>query len=198
MIEVEYLTRQKLRPSQIVRSVRARCGKAGIPDPGETTIRRSLRRIDRQAVSRLREPDPRTQPVCGETPIPDYPLDVILVDPVERRPISPAMADCRDRHPQPYHCRHPLVGERRQRNAGAQELRHEPQADRLPGLAGQASRRGLTRNLGYTPAGVGIPVEDLRALLPSAIWNRLTAEIKALMETEEGRQKFDSMFSRSA
>ena len=47
-------------------------------------------------------------------------------------------------------------------------------------------------------AGVGIPVEDLRALLPSAIWNRLTAEVKALMETEEGRQKLDSMFGRSA
>lgn len=98
VIEAEYLTRQKLRPSQIVRSVRARCGKAGIPAPGENTIRRRLHRIDRQTVSKSREPDPRTQPVCGETPIPDYPLDVvqidhtrvdvILVDPVERRPIG--------------------------------------------------------------------------------------------------------------
>ena len=98
VIEAEYLTRQKVRPSQIVKSVRARCRKAGIAAPGETTIRRRLRRIDRQAVSKSREPDPRTQPVCGETPIPDYPLDVvqidhtrvdvILVDPVERRSIG--------------------------------------------------------------------------------------------------------------
>ena len=50
----------------------------------------------------------------------------------------------------PRASRHPLVGERSQRNARAQELRHEPPAARLPRLASQASRRGLTRNLGYT------------------------------------------------
>ena len=98
VIEAEYLTRQKARPSKIVKSVRARCRKAGVTAPAEATIRRRLRRVDRQAVSRSRETDPRTQPVCGETPIPDYPLDVvqidhtrvdvILVDPVERRPIG--------------------------------------------------------------------------------------------------------------
>ena len=98
VIEAEYLTRQKARPSKIVKSVCARCRKAGITAPAEATIRRRLRHVDRQAVSRSRETDPRTQPVCGETPIPDYPLDVvqidhtrvdvILVDPVERRPIG--------------------------------------------------------------------------------------------------------------
>jgi len=98
VIEAEYLTRQKVRPAQIVRSVRAHCRKAGVTAPAEATIRRRLRHIDRQAVSQSRVPDPRTQPVCGETPRPDYPLDfvqidhtrvdVILVDPIERCPIG--------------------------------------------------------------------------------------------------------------
>ena len=56
-----------------------------------------------------------------------------------------------------------------------------------------APRRSLQRRCGDRSGAL-----DLRALLPSAIWNRLTAEVKALMETEEGRQKFDSMFGRSA
>ena len=42
-----------------------------------------------------------------------------------------------------------MAGERGQRNASAQELRHEPQAARLPRLAGKAGRRGLTGNLSY-------------------------------------------------
>ena len=47
-------------------------------------------------------------------------------------------------------------------------------------------------------AGVGIPVEDLRALRPGAIWNRVTAEFKVLTETEAGRREVESMFGQSA
>ena len=42
-------------------------------------------------------------------------------------------------------------------------------------------------------AGVGVPVADLRALLPRAKWERLYAEIKAFMETEEGKQALEAM-----
>ena len=45
-------------------------------------------------------------------------------------------------------------------------------------------------------AGVGVPVEDLRALQLDMILNRLMAEINALMETEEGRREFESMLRR--
>ncbi len=98
VIAAEYLTSQKVRPAQIVRSVQARCRQAGVVAPAESTIRRRLRHVDRSAMSRSRDTDPRTQPVCGETPRPDYPLDVvqidhtrvdvILVDPIERYPIG--------------------------------------------------------------------------------------------------------------
>ncbi|MYK30521.1 MAG: hypothetical protein F4051_02020 [Boseongicola sp. SB0670_bin_30] len=45
--------------------------------------------------------------------------------------------------------------------------------------------------------GVGVPVEDLRALRPGAIWCRLMAEINALVETEEGRKAFEAWFVRA-
>ncbi|MDE0306655.1 MAG: hypothetical protein OXI87_17520 [Albidovulum sp.] len=70
--------------------------------PAEATIWLRLRSVDKHAVSRLREADPRTRPGCGETLMPDHPLDVILVDPVECRPIGrpwltpppPRASDC--------------------------------------------------------------------------------------------------------
>ncbi len=50
--------------------------------------------------------------------------------------------------------RNPLVGERGERNAIPEKLRHEPQAGRLPGLAGEPARSGMVNILGYTPAAI--------------------------------------------
>jgi putative transposase len=98
VIEGRYLKRQKERPSEIVRAVMAECRKTGIQPPSEATIRRRIRGIDRGVSSRLREDDADTKPIIGATPIPQHPLDVvqidhtpvdvILVDPIERLPIG--------------------------------------------------------------------------------------------------------------
>ncbi len=45
----------------------------------------------------------------------------------------------------------PLVGEGRQRHAGAQDPRHEPQAARLPGVAGESGHRRLTNRVELHP-----------------------------------------------
>jgi len=47
-------------------------------------------------------------------------------------------------------------------------------------------------------AGVGVPVDDLRALRLAAVWARLLAELEAHVETPEGRRSFESMFGRFA
>ncbi len=46
--------------------------------------------------------------------------------------------------------RNPLVGERGERNAIPEKLRHEPQAGRPAGLAGESARSGMVNILGYT------------------------------------------------
>lgn len=98
IIDTKYLTRQKFRPAEIVRIINARCHKEGFSAPSEATIRRRLRNISQEAVSKNRELQPQTQPIVGATPIPEFPLDVlqmdhtmvdvILVDAVEREPIG--------------------------------------------------------------------------------------------------------------
>ena len=55
-----------------------------------------------------------------------------------------------------------MAGERSQRNARAQEPRHEPQAARLPPLEGKAGCRGLTGNLGCTPPSGGLAALAVR------------------------------------
>ncbi|NCO22271.1 MAG: transposase [Hydrogenophilales bacterium CG17_big_fil_post_rev_8_21_14_2_50_63_12] len=98
VIEDLYLKRQKVRPSEVVRTVQIECRKAGISAPSEATVRRRINRIDKGIASRRRADDPSTKPILGAIPIPKYPLDVvqidhtpvdvILVDPFERLPIG--------------------------------------------------------------------------------------------------------------
>lgn len=98
IIDTQHLTRQKLRPSEIVRIINARCHKEGISAPSEATIRRRPRSISREVVSKNRELQPQTKPIVGATPIPEFPLDllqmdhtlvdIILVDAIERAPIG--------------------------------------------------------------------------------------------------------------
>lgn len=101
VIETEYLSRQKVRPAQIVRSVQAKCRKTGVSAPGEATIRRRLRQIDKETSAKFREPDPRTRPVYGSTPIPDHPLDVVQID---HTPVDVILVDSAERQPigRPY------------------------------------------------------------------------------------------------
>ena len=51
IIDTKYLTRQKLRPAEIVRIINARCHKEGILAPSEATIRRRIRSINKEVVS---------------------------------------------------------------------------------------------------------------------------------------------------
>ena len=101
VIASEYLTQQKARPAQIVRSVRAHCRKRGISAPSEATIRRRLRQIRKDDISRSREVEAYTRPVFGATPIPDYPLDVVQID---HTPVDVILVDAAERLPigRPY------------------------------------------------------------------------------------------------
>ena len=98
IIDTKYLTRQKLRPSEVVRIITARCHKEGISAPSEATIRRRIRNISKEVVSNNRELQPQAKPIVGATPTPEFPLDllqmdhtmvdIILVDTVDRAPIG--------------------------------------------------------------------------------------------------------------
>ncbi len=98
VIETRYLTRQKVRRTEIVKAIKVKCREAGISPPSEATIRRRIANVGKDAISRQREADPDTRPVYGEAPIPAYPLDFVqidptpvdlmLVDPFERLPIG--------------------------------------------------------------------------------------------------------------
>ena len=101
VISSEYLTHQKARPAQIVRAVRAQCREKGISAPSEATIRRRLRQIPKDDISRSREVEADTKPVFGATPIPDYPLDVVQID---HMPVDVILLDAAERLPigRPY------------------------------------------------------------------------------------------------
>lgn len=98
VIETSYLTRQKVRPSEVVRAVRAACRKAGVSAPSEATIRRRVAAVRKDTESKRRERIAEAEPVRGVAPIPDHPLDLVqvdhtpvdlmLVDPTERLPIG--------------------------------------------------------------------------------------------------------------
>jgi putative transposase len=62
VIEGRYLKRQKVRPSEVVKTVQVECRKAGVSPPSEASIRRRINRIDKGVASRLREDDPCTKP----------------------------------------------------------------------------------------------------------------------------------------
>ena len=97
IIHEVYLTQQRLTAEAAVRETQRRCQLAGIKPPSGNTIRRRLHALSTEERSKRGYPAMRTA-IPGSTPTVRYPLDtiqmdhtkvdIILVDPVDRKPIG--------------------------------------------------------------------------------------------------------------
>ena len=93
-----YVTRQKRSPADLVLAIRSQSLKAGLDPPSESTIRRRLKTLSLAERCQRGEQHPEAKPIYGVTPASDTPLDwlqvdhtpvdLIIVDPIERLPIG--------------------------------------------------------------------------------------------------------------
>lgn len=98
IINEVYLTPQRLTPEAVIRETRRRCQLAGMKPPGGNTIRRRLNALTAEDRRKRGESPARRTVISGATPAARHPLDtiqmdhtkvdIILVDPVERKPIG--------------------------------------------------------------------------------------------------------------
>ncbi len=98
LIEELYLTPQKRLAAEVVRAIRQRSLQQGLHPPSESTIRRRLNALSLAERGRRGESHPEAQPIDGATPpaagpldwvqIDHTPVDVIIVDPIDRLPIG--------------------------------------------------------------------------------------------------------------
>ena len=98
LIEEFYLTRQRRSAADLTRAVRSQAAKAGLKPPSESTIRRRLKALSLAQRRKRGEAHPETEPIDGATPPADGPLDwvqidhtpvdVIIIDPIDRAPIG--------------------------------------------------------------------------------------------------------------
>ena len=93
-----FLTRQKRSAADLVLAIRSESLKAGLAPPSESTIRRRLKTLSMAEHAQRGEQHPETKPIYGVTPISDIPfdwlqidhtpVDLIIVDPIDRSPIG--------------------------------------------------------------------------------------------------------------
>ncbi len=98
IVEESYLTPQRRGAASIVEDVIGRCRKDGLRPPSPSTIRRRLEALSLSDLRRRGEEHPEAKPVYGHAPparhpldllqIDHTPVDLILVDPVDREPIG--------------------------------------------------------------------------------------------------------------
>ena len=98
LIDDLYLTRQKRTAAEMVRTIRQQSHQQGLSPPSESTIRRRLNTLSLAERGRRGESHPEAQPIDGATPpaagpldwvqIDHTPVDVIVVDPIDRLPIG--------------------------------------------------------------------------------------------------------------
>ncbi|HYA39644.1 MAG TPA: Mu transposase C-terminal domain-containing protein [Candidatus Methylomirabilis sp.] len=98
LIQDVFITPQKRSAAEFVRAVRRQALHAGVQPPSESTIRRRLKVLSPAELRRRGEPHPEAEPIDGITPPADAPLDrlqmdhtpvdLIIVDPVDRAPIG--------------------------------------------------------------------------------------------------------------
>jgi putative transposase len=98
LMEELYLTPQKRLAAEVVRAIRQRSLQQGLLPPSESTIRRRLNTLSLAERGRRGESHPEAQPIDGATPsaagpldwvqIDHTPVDVIVVDPIDRVPIG--------------------------------------------------------------------------------------------------------------
>jgi putative transposase len=93
-----FVTWQKRSAADLVLAVKSQCLKAGLDPPSESTIRRRLRNLSLAEHQQRGELHPEIKPIYGSTPISDMPfnwlqidhtpVDLIIVDPIDRSPIG--------------------------------------------------------------------------------------------------------------
>jgi putative transposase len=98
VIEESYLTLQRRGAAGVVEEVIGRCRKEGLRPPSPSTIRRRLKALSLSDLRRRGEEHPEAKPVHGHAPpamhpldllqVDHTPVDLILVDPVDREPIG--------------------------------------------------------------------------------------------------------------
>jgi putative transposase len=98
LITEVFTTPQKRSAAALIREVRNQSLKDGLEPPSESTIRRRLKTLSLSDWGKRGEQHPETKPIYGATPIVDTPLswiqidhtpvDLIIVDPVDRLPIG--------------------------------------------------------------------------------------------------------------
>lgn len=98
LIEDLYLTSQKRTAADVVRAIRHQSDQMGLSPPSESTIRRRLKTLSLPERRRRGESHPEAEPIYGATPpatapldwlqIDHTPVDVIVVDPIDRAPIG--------------------------------------------------------------------------------------------------------------
>lgn len=99
VIDKFYLTSQKLSTAKIVEEIRKECLEQQIEFPSEITIRRRIGSLTLAQLQKRGESNSKSiEPITGNFPKVDYPLDVveidhtlvdvIIVDPIERFPIG--------------------------------------------------------------------------------------------------------------
>ncbi|OGX91500.1 Mu transposase C-terminal domain-containing protein [Hymenobacter coccineus] len=101
-IETHYLTPQKLPVTKVILEIRQQCRQAGLPAPGDNTVRRRIRQLSEEEKTRLRWSKKiakeRFEPLRGAFPGANFPLavvqidhtlvDLILVDEAYREPLG--------------------------------------------------------------------------------------------------------------
>jgi putative transposase len=98
LIREFYLTPQKPTAARVVREIIGRCGAEQLPVPSANTIRRRIKALSLADRRRRGEEHPQIDPVHGHAPAARHPLDLvqidhtpvdlILVDPIDREPIG--------------------------------------------------------------------------------------------------------------
>lgn len=98
LIDEIFVTRQKRSTADLVRAIRCQSLTTGLKPPSESTIRRRLKTLSLADYRQRGESHPETKPIYGVTPIADgpfdwlqidhTPVDLIIVDPIDRSPIG--------------------------------------------------------------------------------------------------------------
>jgi len=101
-----FLTRQKKSKASLVREIRKVSLSSGLKPASESTIRRRLKKLSPAQLKQRGEQHPEAKPIYGKTPVSDAPLDwiqmdhtpvdLIIVDPIDRLPDRPSLDNHRN------------------------------------------------------------------------------------------------------
>src|SRR5579884_3877219 len=96
VVEESYLTPQRRGAAAVVEDVIGRCRKEGLRSPSPSTIRRRLKALSLSDLRRRGEEHPEANPVHAHAPPARHPLDLLQVD---HTPVDLILVDSVDREP---------------------------------------------------------------------------------------------------